>query len=257
MSAFAYWAGQFPGFLLGIVGLLLAETLYERVKDWWDRPKVKAELLHSEAKNGLTLGVLIHNTGRTALLGVKNKVAVEGPHLLVEGKFSRLLDHNFVLRSLPWHDAGEGEVEGPQDLYLSPESLSLPLVSARRSGPYFWLNFLDSAKPVESDVFGETADLSFSASSSQAVPTTTLRLFFLIMVSGRTEYGRFIQMRIPVTLEIPKFGGQEECDFTKAIMRILPEKAWKKGQSSGTEDMGLAPFDARGWTPPFRPPEAS
>ncbi len=252
-----YWQGL-VGFILGVASLVLGETFVEWFRKWRNRPKIHAIPLLGPYKNGLNVNLTLTNIGKTVLLETVNRLFVNTPQLIVEGKLTRIFDHNQVIRRVPWLTVeGEGgSVDEPRDIFPPPDTEFLNLAVFTSFGGESVVSFSVDRDSFSFDLLGRKEDLVFSDSVTEARPTRTLRVLFILVIKGKTVYDEAIQKRFAYLLEIPNFGGSGPCDFAKATMREVPVKHEWESLGPFMQSHGISDLDTTDSTPPFPAPRS-
>ncbi|MDG6908823.1 MAG: hypothetical protein JRM89_02175 [Nitrososphaerota archaeon] len=249
MSVFDYWAGQIPGLLLGVVGILLAESLLERYYRWRDRPRVGIREALATSGDTLSIGIRILNGGKTPLLGVINSVSVNSPLLVIGDKLVPILSHGIMHRDkLEWYDEGV-EHSTEADLYPAFDALTIYFAAIGRTRELFAISLFDESLG-ESDVLGSPSELVFSLSSKEIEPTTTLRFLFNVIIWGRTTRDAPVQERYLLLAEIPNFGGAKDCDLSKASLTLIADDK-QTNLKPLVEKLGFSQYYKEEASPPY------
>lgn len=244
-----YWQ-VLVGFIFGVATLILG-TLVERYRRWRNRPIILVEP-HLAVTDGEVLSVMleVRNVGRTALLDTTNRLFVNAPQLVVEGKLARMLEDNQIIKRAPWYLVGEGDSYESQDVFPMPDIAFLNLAAFSCVARACSVSFFPDRNLIE--LIGQKDYLAFSDSTTEVRPLRTLRVMMIVVLRGKTVYDETIQRRFAFLLEIPNFGGPEACDFAKATIVLIPVKREWEDLSSFMESHGISDFDMSKAVPPFQ-----
>lgn len=238
-------------YVLGVGSIVLGETIYDRIRNWSQRPKIEVEPNLAPNPKGIAFGLTIRNFGKTPLLEIRNKVWVNMPQLVIQGKLARSIENNIAVGRQPWLIVEEdGYTLEPQDLFPVPDSLILTLGVIVMGKEGFAIDLLKGGIN-QADLLGKGEDLVFSESATEAKPTKDLRVVFVLVLRGKAEFGGPFYKRFAFLLELPEFGGSTEYDFGRARMTQIIQKHEWESMKPFMDSYGFPDYAEDSPTPPF------